>query len=51
VILHQRFKWKFISTIPRDQGWQMSVHEVRDKAHLVAREVPNFDFRLEQLRK
>lgn len=50
VILHQRFKWKFIATIPQEQSWQMSVHEVRDKARLVAREIPNFQHRLEQHR-
>jgi hypothetical protein len=45
-ILHQRFKWKFIATIPQDQNWQMSASEVLDKAALVAREVPNFHQRL-----
>ena len=50
IILHQRFKWKYIATLPQEQPWQMSVHEVRDKARMVAREVPNFHHRLEQQR-
>jgi hypothetical protein len=50
VILHQRFKWKFIATMPQDVTWQMSRQEVVDKANLVKREIPNFDNRLEAMR-
>jgi hypothetical protein len=50
LILHQRFKWKFISTLPQDSAWQMSRQEVVDKANLVKREIPNFKNRLEALR-
>jgi hypothetical protein len=49
--LYQRFKWKFIATIPQDSTWQMSAQEVVDKANLVAREVPNLTNRLEALRQ
>src|SRR6478736_4100384 len=34
-VLHQRFKWKYIATLPQDAPWVMSDTIVRDLAALV----------------